>query len=108
MSKVFTEVEKEIISQVGKYADEFTDDIRKGMSQIKYVIEVPENSTWDDWENQHTDIPVPKELVGNWLMAENTCEQYGLQSWEEALNAEYMGWDKCKEVEVVKKQWEKL
>lgn len=103
MSKRFTEKERLMLEQVAKWADDFEADSRKGMVQIKYVIEVLEGMIWYDWEKSEDELTVPKEYVGHWMTAESTCEQYGVQAWEIALSD--MSWVKCEPKEITTIEW---
>lgn len=100
--KDFMREEVLMLSQVAKYADEFDADSRKGMVQIKYVIEIPEDAKWYDWDKSEDELSVPKEYVGHW-MSDKTCEQYGVQDWETALTD--LSWVKCESKEVITTEW---
>ena len=99
--RFFTKAEQEILDQVATEVDDFLDDQRKGVAQSKYVLHVSDRATWDDWGNDTTDISVPTELHGHWMMAyaEDTDEL----SFSDSIKK--MHWVKCHKIPVTTHEW---
>lgn len=100
----FTEQELMILDQVAKELEEFYVDTRKGIPQTKCVFEVSENTTWDDWEKEKFNIPVPEHLIGTWMMAYAGDLSY--TNLKEAFKLYH--WVKCKQEEIVTYEWVEL
>lgn len=93
----FNKGEVEILREVAVEVEEFHYEMRKGVSQNKYVFEVKPGATWNDWENMKLDIPVPEALIGLWVMSYATDLVY------DNLNKsiEEYQWAKCVKEETI-------
>lgn len=63
MVDYFDEYEINLINQCYTEVDEVFCDIRKGVPQTKYVIEVKDCLVWYG----HKEVKIPKYLVGMWM-----------------------------------------
>lgn len=89
---------------VSREVEEFHYEMRKGVSQNKYVFEVKPNQTWDDWENVKQDIPVPPQYVGLWMLDSADDLQY--DNLDECLKSRY--WVKCEKKELITYEYVEL
>jgi hypothetical protein len=104
MSRNFTEKECDMLDAVAVEEEEFYYETRKGIPQTKYVFEVYDGQSWDDWANDNTDLPVPEEFVGFWVMS------YASDLSDTSLNEcirDYP-WVKCIKQEVTTHKWVKV
>ena len=99
----FNNKEIAMIESCAKWEDEIQEDSRKGMSQINFVIHIPEKSTFYDFELSENELYVPDQYVGYWMTTDKTCEQWGVQDWIEALKE--MSWVKCHPQEIKTIEW---
>jgi hypothetical protein len=72
----FNKSEIDMLQYIATEVEEFHYEMRKGISQNKYVFEVKPNQTYDDWENMKQNVPVPLDLVGLWVMSSARNLQY--------------------------------
>lgn len=86
------------------YEDEVFVDLRKGLAQTRYIVQVSSRAEYFDLDKEEI-LPVDENLVGYWM------QQYESDnSWDEYSDrlSDNNGWVKCKQVEVVTTKWEKL
>lgn len=96
----FTDKEIKILKDVAIAVEEVYVEDRKGISQTKYVMRVDEGE-YTDWNSDFGDEkPVPKKLIGTWMMA------YGCDLRDECLSDcfEYH-WVRCEQEEVTTFEW---
>lgn len=98
----FTELEQDMILDTYKYVDEILVDTRKGVAMSKYIIQLPEESTWYNWKTDEMDEPLPENLIGYWMMA--WSEDLEENSEKDCIKKS--AWVKVHQVEVKITKWE--
>jgi len=96
----FNKQELDILEQVAKEVDEVYEEVRKGVPQTKYIMEIEADSVWTD-HRDFKEKKVPKSLVGFWMMA------YPGDLTDRRLDESFdmYHWVKCKQKEVTVTTW---
>ncbi len=102
-AKHFTTKEYNILEQVAIEVEEFHYEMRKGVSQNKYVFVVPANAAYFD-NAAYGEQKVPSELVGYWVMTFASDLQY--TRLNEAIKNDQ--WSRCIKKEIVSYEWEEI
>ncbi len=95
---IFDEYEIDIIKQTAREIDEVFGDVRKGVPQSKYIIDIPEDEYFCSIDTCYK--KVPKDLVGTWMMEHETDLRY--TDLEETLD-DY--WCRCELKTITIDKW---
>lgn len=100
---MWTTEEREIIRECYRNIDEVFVQMRKGVAQTKYIIEVAPDAEYMCTKTYEY-IPVPEHLIGFYMMKYPTD-----LNWADPVDAiKAYVWVKCKPVEVVTTVWEEV
>tara|TARA_R110000782_G_scaffold92621_2_gene176029 strand:- start:2725 stop:3039 length:315 start_codon:yes stop_codon:yes gene_type:complete len=99
----FNDYHRDILQQVAREEDEVFYEMRKGIAQNKYIMEIPEGSTYFS-SKKYEELKVPSYLIGFWMMEYADNLQY------ERLDESIMSrsWVKCEAKEILTKTWEEI
>lgn len=100
---MWTTEEREIIRECYTYVDEVFVEMRKGVAQTKYIIEIQPDAEYMCMKTYEY-VPVTKDLVGFHMMMHPRDLNY--IDYRNAI-MDY-DWVKCKPVEVVTTVWEEV
>lgn len=92
------------LQEVAIYVDEIFVEMRKGVPQTRYILEVKPLSVYYDLDkNQRAEVD--SDLVGYWMQKFPTDNRY--DDWQDVVrnNGEFV---KCKPIEVTTVTWEEL
>lgn len=98
--KQTTENLKEIMKICAKFTEEVYHDTRKGIPQTFYVVEIPDNLEFWNWETEQIE-KIPNWAVGFWRTQDADDNTY--YSYDYRIENDY--WVKVKQQEIVTYEW---
>ena len=100
----FSKQDVEILKDCCHEIDEFHYEYRKQISQRKYVFQVDDNATWNDWNGDCSNNPVPPHLIGMWVMSNGRDLQY--DNLHKCIEDD--SWNRCLKVPVTTYEYQHI